>query len=207
METVTAGGLPSVQVFGQPELEKHLQVGGEHHTHLVSIGNPRALFGPDRPDTRMPPQFRHHFAAILRLTFFDVEYRRHLPRRVYPKRVPRRSDVRTVLRFFEETRSHASGYTIHCWQGVSRSTAFALGLLYLLEGSEEVAARILMEHRPQAGPHRRIVSWFDAELGSHLIEVADTIRAERFERWKRELDLTDDSLLEELAVVDDDDVR
>lgn len=64
-----------------------------------------------------------------------------------------------------------------------------------------------MEHRSQAGPHRRIVSWFDAELGSHLVEVADTIRAERFERWRRELDPTDDSLLEELAVVDDDDVR
>jgi predicted protein tyrosine phosphatase len=203
MGTHSRLGLPSVQVFGQPELEHHLQTGGAHHTHLVSIGNPRAFLGPERPDTRMPSLFRRHFAAILRLSFFDVEYRRHLPRRVHPKRVPHRSDVRRALRFFEETRAHASGYTIHCWQGVSRSTAFALGFLYLLEGSESEAGRILQEHRPQAGPHRRIVGWFDAELGSHLLEVADQIRAERMARWKRELDLTEDSLLEELAVVDD----
>ena len=190
--------LPPVQVFGQPELEAHLKTGGAHHTHLVSIGNPRAWFVKNRPDSWMPKAFRQRFDAYLRLQFYDVEEKRHLRRRQFPKRIPTRRDVVRAIKFFERTKDEATGYTIHCWQGVSRSTAFALGYLYMLTGSERESADLLMTHRPQAGPHQKIVAWFDELLGSNLVAENERIRRERFERWKRELNLTEESLLEEL---------
>jgi predicted protein tyrosine phosphatase len=125
------------------------------------------------------------------------------PRQHFRKRIPRRRDVRRVIRFFRRTRGEASGYTLHCWQGVSRSTAIAIGFLYLITGSEEEAARILVRTRPQARPHQAIVRWFDEELGSNLTAVNDRIRAQCFRKMKEELDLTEDSLLEELPVVEE----
>ena len=89
------------------------------------------------------------------------------------------------------------------WQGISRSPAIALGILYMITGSEKEAARILLEIRPQAGPHQKIVRWFDEELGCNLTAVSDKIRNDRIERWRRELDLTEDALLEELPTTND----
>jgi len=195
--------LPPVQVFGQPELEEHLRAGGAVHTHLISIGNPIQLFIPPRPDSVVPALFKQSFSRILRLTFFDVEKRCHLSRRHFPKRIPRRHDVRHAIRFFRRTRGEASGYTIHCWRGVSRSTAIALGYLYMITASEEEAARILMDVRPDARPHQGIVRWFDEELGSSLTAANDKLRAESIRNMQEELDLAEDSLLEELPVVEE----
>jgi len=188
-----------VQVFGQRELVEHLEAGGDHYSHCISIGNPGRGFG--RPDTVMPPVFRRHFRRILRLAFYDVEEMRHLGT-MRPRRIPRRSDVRRVIRFFRCTRREADGYTLHCWGGISRSTAIALGILYLLTGSEQEAAETLLRVRPEAGPHRKIVRYFDELLGCDLTAVNDGIQLRRIERMRRELDLTEDALLEELPGAD-----
>jgi predicted protein tyrosine phosphatase len=162
-----------VQVFGQAELVARLESGGAHFSHLISIGNPGRGIG--RPDTAVPRIFRRRFQSILRLAFYDVEEKRHLgPLR--PRRIPRRSDVRKIIRFYGRTSSMATGYTIHCWQGVSRSTAVALGVLYLMTGSEKEAGEILRRIRPEAWPHQKIVRYFDELLGCNLADVADTFR-------------------------------
>ena len=72
----------------------------------------------------------------------------------------------------------------------------------MMTGSEDEAGSTLQRIRPQAGPHQRIVEWFDAELGCNLSAVNARIRDERMARWKEELDLTEDSLLEELPAVE-----
>jgi predicted protein tyrosine phosphatase len=187
--------LPGVQIFGQCELIAHLASGAGHYSHCISIGNPGRGFG--RPDTTEPPELRRHFRRVLRLAFYDVEKVSQLGT-MRPRRVPRRSDVRRVLRFFERTRTVATGYTLHCWGGVSRSPAVALGILYLITGSETESGEILRRIRPDAGPHLGIVRYFDELLGSNLQAVNDGIRTERIARMKRELDLTEDALLEEL---------
>ena len=74
----------------------------------------------------------------------------------------------------------------------------------MLTNSEDEAKRLLQQIRPEAGPHQRIVEWFDDELGCNLSVVNAQIRNERIERWKKELDLTPDSLLEELPASQDD---
>ena len=178
---------PGVQVLGQLELEELIRAGGPHYDHLISIGNPRQLFRGHGPDQQVPALFRRHFRRILRLTFFDAESRRHLAAWQFPKRVPSRRDVRAVIRFYRATCGEATGYTLHCWQGVSRSPAFALGILYMITGSESAAREELARIRPEAGPHQRIVGLFDSELGCRLAVENERLRKERFDAWMRDL--------------------
>ena len=98
-----------VQVFGQPELVAHLEAGGQHNSHCISIGNPGR--GVNRPDTVIPGIIRTTFKDILRLAFYDVEEKRLLGK-MRPKRIPKRSDVHKVIRFFRRTANQATGYTI-----------------------------------------------------------------------------------------------
>ncbi len=196
--------MKSIRIYGQLELEEHIKNGGPVHSNLISIGNPKRgilRFGDSRPDSRIPDIFQQTYKSIFRLSFFDVEEKRHLMPGQFPKRIPQRRDVRKAIRYYERTRSIANGYDIHCWQGISRSTGIALGYLFLETGSEEEAGRILQDIRPEAGPHRKIVGWFDELLGSRLTEVADRLRAERFSRWRDELGMTADDDLEELPEV------
>ena len=68
--------------------------------------------------------------------------------------------------------------------------------------SESKAAELLKQIRPEAGPHMGIIRFFDEELGSRLADAATEVRDARLLRWKAELDLTEDSLLEELPGAD-----
>lgn len=191
-----------VQVFGELELADRLGRGEPVRRCLVSIGNPRALLAPVRPGTRVPRLFRERFDRILRLAFFDVDDPSQLGR-MRPRRVAELRDAERIVRFFEDTRDGTDGWTVHCWQGLSRSPAAALGLLYLVRGDEEEAAAELRRIRPEARPLQRLVSLFDEVLGSRLAEVNEGIRAARIEEMKAELDLTADMLLEELPAVDE----
>lgn len=186
-----------VQVFGEPELEDRIERGESHRRCLISIGNPRSLFGPERPGRTVPRVFRRSFDKLLRLSFYDADSVGQLGA-MRPKRVAERRDVEKVLGFFEETKSWTDGWTVHCWQGLSRSPAVALGLLYLIHGDEEAAARELLRIRPEARPLRSIVGYFDELLGSRLQAVNERITSERIAEMRREIGLDPDMLLEEL---------
>lgn len=85
-----------------------------------------------------------------------------------------------------------TGFTIHCWRGISRSTAVAIGVIYMFFKDEEKAAGYLKEIRPYATPLPRIVKFWDEILGSNLIyrifilrnAVFDVLR-KRFEKELR----------------------
>lgn len=193
-----------VQVFGQRELVDHIQRGGAVMSHLVSIGNPGRGVRAAAEDATMPSVFRTVFRECLRFEFYDVEYKRHLgPMR--PRRIPLRRDVRRAVRFFRRTKDEATGYTIHCWRGLSRSTAMALGYLYLIHGDEQIAVKELKRVRPEAAPHPRLVLYFDQVLGCDLSSKNDQLRETRFREMKEwflnEID-GGDALLEELEPLD-----
>jgi predicted protein tyrosine phosphatase len=193
--------MKDIRVYGELELLSLVEAGAKLPDHLVSIGNPRLPWKPVQPGERVQSAFRPAFRRILRLGFFDVE-RADLLGELRPRRIPKRGDVRRVIRFYESTKAEATGYVVHCWGGISRSTAVALGLLYLETGSEDEAARLLRAMRPQAGPHRLIARHFDAELGSRLEEAADRIRGLRMEELRRELYGELEGLVEELPEAD-----
>jgi hypothetical protein len=71
-------------------------------------------------------------------------------------------------------------------------------------GSEAGASAALRKIRPEAIPNHRIVAFFDMELGCDLSAANEQIRKERIDTWKKELDLTEESALEELPVVSED---
>lgn len=83
-----------------------LDAGGAHHTHCISIGSPRNLFGASGPDSLLPRIFRQRFQSILRLSFYDVEEKRNLRTRQFPKPISQRSDVRRAIRFSKNCRRY-----------------------------------------------------------------------------------------------------
>lgn len=178
--------------------------GGEVGSHLVSIGNPGRGVRAEAEDSTMPALFQSAFQEALRLEFYDVLYRRHLgPMR--PRRIPLRRDIRRAIRFFRRTAGAATGYTIHCWRGVSRSTAIAIGYLYLIHGDEQLAVDALKQIRPEAAPHPRMVRYFDQVLGSDLSSKNNQLREIRFREMKEWFlnEIGDgDALLEELEPLD-----
>ena len=170
--------LPHVQVFSENELLERLQSGESHFSHCISIRN---------PDQQMPPAIKEAFSGILELRFYDVDTVDQLGPAQTIKRAPRRIDVQGVIEFYKITKAGATGYTIHCWQGISRSPAIALGLLYLMTRSEEQAAKALQEMRPDARPHQMLVRFFDQELGCQLSVFNDRIRWQALESLRTEL--------------------
>jgi predicted protein tyrosine phosphatase len=122
-----------------------------------------------------------------------------------PKRVATIRDINRVIRFFKETKNYTQGYTLHCWHGVSRSAAVALGILYLISGSESFAKAELRRARPEAMPLRLVVRLFDSKLGSSLASANEAIFSERIEEIRKELDQECDNMLEELPEATDED--
>jgi len=60
----------------------------------------------------------------------------------------------------------AEALVVHCFAGVSRSTAAALTLIAQANpGHEEAAARLLRERAPHAKPNRRVIAMADRVLG------------------------------------------
>jgi predicted protein tyrosine phosphatase len=178
--------IPWTQIYGETELLECIRRGENCHDHLISIGNPRRLFEQSKPGQFMPVAFKKTFRKWIRLSFFDVDSVGQLGQ-MRPKRIATERDIKKIIKFYHQTYSQASGYTIQCWQGISRSAAIALGLLYLKFGSEEQAKVELMKTRPQAMPSRLIVRLFDKELGSNLKTINELIHKEWLEELKLRL--------------------
>jgi predicted protein tyrosine phosphatase len=178
-----------IEIFSEPELVDHLNTGGDHFSHCISIRN---------PDQQMPSIIKTSFKSILELKFYDVETVAQLGPEQKVKRVPEPKDIKGVIEYFHLSNDKATGYTIHCWQGISRSPAIALGLLYIMTNAEEMAAEILNQIRPGSRPHQKLVQYFDEELGSHLSVINAEIHRQSMDSLRRELQVQD-SHLEELV--------
>lgn len=67
---------------------------------------------------------------------------------------------------------------VHCYAGISRSTAAALAVMCLYNpGREFEAARLLRQRAPHALPNRRIVALADEmlELDGRLVDAVDSL--------------------------------
>ncbi len=122
-----------------------------------SVGRVISLLGPDTPHrtfTGVVPE-QH-----LKLTFHDII----APMEGFSG--PQKSDAEKLVAFIEKwDRGHP--LLIHCWAGISRSTASAYTALCMLRprADEEELAHELRAASPSATPNRLIVSYTDALLG------------------------------------------
>ena len=164
-----------IQVFGETELIERIEAGKSQYSHCISIRNPREA---------LSSEIAGAFGEILDLEFYDEERVEHLPEDAVEKRIPEIGDVERVIAFVQRaTRDPSlSGFTVHCWRGISRSTAVALGVIYMVVKDEERATKLLMKLRPQAMPHTGLVRMFDSALGSNLEPYRAKIHRYRLEQ-------------------------
>lgn len=136
-------------------------------THLFSIwGDPRS-----RPNTPYWIEPANHF----HFNFNDVEHDTE------DCVAPTREDVINAIEIGQLLIDHASvapvHLLIHCYAGVSRSTAMALAILMMFygPGGEVQAVGHLLQLRPQAMPNARIVHEVDILFGCNgqLVAAVD----------------------------------
>ena len=131
-------------------------------THLVS------LLGDDAFPASPPSVAAGNH---LKLRFHDIVD--PIPGMVAPQ-----EDHLVSLIDFADRWDRAGPMIIHCFAGVSRSTAAALVVLCRAnQGREREAARLLRAHAPHAQPNRRMIAHADALLGceGRLAAVVDAM--------------------------------
>lgn len=81
-------------------------------------------------------------------------------------RAPDSSDAERVIRFVESW-DRAAPMLIHCWAGISRSTAsaFITACVHNPDANEMQIARAIRDASPTASPNRRLIAHADALLG------------------------------------------
>ncbi len=122
-----------------------------------SVGRVISLLGPDTP--------HRNFTGVvpgqhLKLTFHDII----APTEGFSG--PQKSDAEKLVAFIEKW-DRGNPLLIHCWAGISRSTASAYTALCMLRprADEEELAQELRAASPSATPNRLIISYTDALLG------------------------------------------
>ena len=120
-----------------------------------NVGRVMGLLGPeiDHPDLGLPDT--HH----LRMTFNDIS----AP--MSGLTPPGEDHVRDIIGFIEDW-DHSGRFLIHCWAGISRSTASAFITMCLLNPQEEEIdlAWELRLLAPSATPNRLIIEHADRLL-------------------------------------------
>jgi predicted protein tyrosine phosphatase len=121
------------------------------------VGRVVSLLGPDTPHRK--------FEGItsdqhLKLTFHDVV------EMMEGFSAPRATDAEKLVGFIDSW-DRKKPLLIHCWAGISRSTASAYTALCMLrpKADEEELAFELRAASPSATPNRLIISYTDALLG------------------------------------------
>ena len=124
------------------------QLGARHAVSLLSADTPHPVFESLAPDNH------------LRLTFHDI---------IQPTdgmSPPRAADAERLVTFLQGW-ERESPMLIHCWAGISRSTAAAFTAMCLFrpDEDEEELAMELRQASPSATPNQLIVSFTDQLLG------------------------------------------
>lgn len=121
------------------------------------VGHVVSLLGPDTPHRSFDGIARERH---LKLTFHDIV------EEADGFTAPRLSDAEKLLGFLRSW-DRGQPMLIHCWAGISRSTAAAYTAMCLFKpkADEEELAWELREASPSATPNRLIVSHTDRLLG------------------------------------------
>jgi predicted protein tyrosine phosphatase len=112
------------------------------------------------PETGFPETGRHGVARHLKLSVHDISD----PHHGYVH--PGEAHVRELLEFVSDW-DRSDCVLVHCFAGISRSTASAYTIACALNphADEEEIAWALRKASPTAWPNRRIIALADAELG------------------------------------------
>lgn len=179
-----------IKVYGQSELEEIYLLNKkiENFDYLISITDPSSLFERKKYHQETPEIFNKSFKKILKLKFLDLSTTEG-HEDGHKLQLPTRSDVEKAIEFYKEVKELKGNIIIHCYAGISRSTAMTLGLLSLDLKSEDLAVDKLIEIRKQADPNSLILEIFDSILGTNLKsrkkEIQSRLLKEFSEKFKK----------------------
>jgi predicted protein tyrosine phosphatase len=145
---------PKIYVCGVPELETAF---GNAFTHVISIWDPEWI---DRGGVEH--QMKKRLAGETRL---HIAYFHDCSVEEPGRRLPAEDDLRQILTFAADLKPEAH-VLIHCWAGISRSTAVAYAILcqFAGPGRESDCLEAILAVRPQAFPNTLIVDLADRIL-------------------------------------------
>jgi len=128
--------------------ELHITIGGVNATHVLTlIDEDVEVTYPEGVQT-------------MRLNMFDVEYEDDIL-----IGTPKMEHVQRIINFANSIDKKNDRVVVHCWAGVSRSTAAALIILYVLYNNDiKQAIDKLLEIRPQASPNKLLCKYADIIL-------------------------------------------
>ena len=138
----------------------------ERPQHLISIIQPE--FQPPRPSSVDPD--RH-----LRIAVHDIAA--PVPGQVAPDE----GHIQALIEYLTESHGADESLMVHCYAGVSRSTAVGLIAHTVKSGDPHGSARALRLAAPHAKPNRLIISLADEVLGcdGELRDAAGQLEPER----------------------------
>jgi predicted protein tyrosine phosphatase len=134
-------------------------------SHVATLINSTTLV--ERPDSILPE--RHLFLGMSDIV---APLEGHI--------LPEAHHIEKLLAFFDDWgRERAQPLVVHCWAGISRSTAAAFIAACMLEPQtpEEAWARQIRERSPTATPNARLVALADQVLGrrGRMVEAIGAI--------------------------------
>ena len=136
---------------------------GEH-----GVSHVLGCLGPESPHPELGIKTGRH----LRLTFHDII------EEMEGFQAPSREHVAQIIDFVDDW-SQSGKLLIHCFAGISRSTASAFTAMCMLnpEEDESVLAQELRRHSPVASPNMRMVRFADEILGrrGRMVEAMEMI--------------------------------
>jgi len=158
--------LPTIFITNRIEASKRIlgQTTEPLIKHIISICDP----------SEEPPPGYTQVPHRLRLEFDDITTPLDDPEDV----LAAPADILKVIDFTQAMRSHGGDVLIHCFAGVSRSTAVAMIVYAVLlgVGKEDEALAYVLKARPQAVPNPWIVELADEALGrkGKLLQVVQS---------------------------------
>ena len=146
--------VPKIHVCGVAELETVLR---NPFTHIVSIWDPEWI---ERGSVEK--QLRNRLLVETRL---HIAYFHDISAEESGRQAPVEDDLRRILAFAADLEPGAE-ILIHCWAGISRSTAVAYAILCQAAGPgrEAECFNSILAVRPQAFPNALIVELADRIL-------------------------------------------
>lgn len=146
---------PKITICGVPELET---IDLQNFTHIISVWDP---VWKDRENHE--EQFRRKLAQTTQSHFVYFD---DIPTPMENRIEPNFQQIQEILDFAKSIES-TSSVLIHCWAGISRSTAIAYAILCQVAGpdTETECLAYLRKIRPQAVPDSLIVTLAEIALG------------------------------------------
>ncbi len=161
----------NITVYGEDELINRIKNNGIVYRNVISIAD---------PGSKIPTELLNGDFNVLSLRFLDIE-EPFINHDFKLEIMPEKKHIKKVINFYNRI-PLPKEITVHCWQGISRSTAIAMCLLYLYHMDENKVEEELRIIRAYARPNLKILREFDSIKKCNLEKIGLKIKMENIRK-------------------------